>query len=184
MMSGKPVVIGTLRKLAKALDVTVESLLDGFVELPPQMPLPKRGEVTFTVGADFDEVKAIVQAFVEMLKHQIPMPGAIIVKDAKQGSIIITLEMDEKDIVSLAETFLALRGTSPIKTEGDWFVRKDIAKDTIYVFVGGKPSSMEDSGFNAASEQLGALRCITSMQLPDSPTLPDELRGKTLKLIE
>lgn len=107
IVAGEQGVLSTFRKIAKAFEVPIESILEGYVEQPdppPSQPKERRYRVTFEIATpydDFDESKDLPKFFAMLFKRfggdDLPDPTVT------PGSTKITVQMDQSQVDKLVE---------------------------------------------------------------------------------
>jgi transcriptional regulator with XRE-family HTH domain len=159
----------TVRVIAKALGAEVSDLLACVPVPTPPTPAPPVQERKFRVtiemtgyGADFDhtsDLPRIMKALAMLLKV-----GDIEPEAARSGSVMIDLLLTEGELHKLVNAFMHTRGLDPDSAPTYEDIMRDIDRD---------PDIKH--GMRAPREFLA----ITSIQVEDSDSLPDSVRGKT-----
>jgi len=107
LMAGHKVFISTARKIAAALKVAVDAILEGG-ELPEQAQSVKKFEVVFKIGNkfdSFDESKNLIKFIKELCAATKDQDGIEMVK-VQPGCVEITVQMSEADIARLCDAWL------------------------------------------------------------------------------
>jgi transcriptional regulator with XRE-family HTH domain len=96
---GNSISVTTLGLIANALKVSPKELL---LNESPQ-PSPNLFRLQLVIEADLDKLNQshALESFVSLLRNLIPASGDIVLKDIRQGSIILTLELEEEDALEL-----------------------------------------------------------------------------------
>jgi len=103
---GNSISVTTLGLIANALKVSPKELL---LSESPQ-PSPNLFRLQLVIEADMDKLNQshAIESFVSLLRNLIPAQDDIVLKDIRQGSIILTLELEEEDareLVTIMPTF-------------------------------------------------------------------------------
>ncbi len=98
-VAGRPVGMDSLERIAAALEVSYESLHAGNAQSP-------RMKVQVVIQLDLSRAEAPeVAQFIKLLGKTLPANHEIVIKDMRDGSLIITLDMSHEDAVRLVSLF-------------------------------------------------------------------------------
>lgn len=96
--AGQPIGMPSLKWIAQALGVEYQTLL---AETPVAQKLRLMVVIESNLSVSRDEVAALVSLIAKVL----PATHEIVIKDVREGSVIIALDMDIEDIRSLVDLF-------------------------------------------------------------------------------
>jgi transcriptional regulator with XRE-family HTH domain len=105
---GKSVDLTTVSKLARAFGEPLESLLVGYSPEAPVETTTPRIEVQLKLSIpfeDFDEAEHLT-SFIEALTKLIGAKGMVNIADVKDGSTIVTVDVEEDDMCRLIAAYL------------------------------------------------------------------------------